>query len=320
VQRGAATPLLATLTDSAGQPLDQKTVIFVVNQTGSPFVTSAITDFRGRAALGPVPLPSGTYGVSVCFGGGTIAVGGQSVTLTDPLYQSSPQGGCSSPQAGGSITLTAADTTATIGSSVNPSVVGQEVTFTARASAAAAALGLPTGSVTFFDGTTAVGSAALNAAGQATFTTSSLSAGSHAITAVYAGDPNFKSSTSTVLTQRVVTVGETGVLKVCKALADETTAPEDTLFTFSVAGRGTISVAPGTCALLAAVPAGSATITETGSSAFSVSDIIFVAGSGTTDVPGGSAVATVVAGHTTEVLFVNRAVQTPTYTSTRTSR
>jgi predicted outer membrane repeat protein len=205
VQRGAATPILATLTDSAGQPLDQRTVIFVVNPTGSRFIASAITDYLGRAPLGAVPLPSGTYGVSVCFGGGTIAVGGQSVTLTDPLYESSPQGGCSAPQAGGSITLTAADTTTTVSSSANPSVIGQAVTFTATVSAGAAPLGVPTGSVTFFDGTTALGTGALNAAGQGTVTTSSLSAGSHAITAVYAGDPNFRPSTSTVLTQEVTT-------------------------------------------------------------------------------------------------------------------
>jgi hypothetical protein len=110
----------------------------------------------------------------------------------------------------------------------------------------------------------------------------------------------------------------TGVLKVCKALAEGTTAPAGTLFTFSVTGLGTVSVAPGTCTLLQAVPAGSATITETGPSTFVVSDIVFVAGSGTANVAGGSAVATVAAGQTTEVLFVNRAVPTPTNTPTNT--
>jgi hypothetical protein len=127
------------------------------------------------------------------------------VTLTDPLYRSAPAAGCSAPQAAGSPTLTGADTTTAVGSSANPSVAGDAVTFSATVSAAAAGLGVPTGAVTFYDGATALGTAALDGAGQATLTTASLSAGAHAITAAYPGDPNFAPSSSTTLTQKVKT-------------------------------------------------------------------------------------------------------------------
>jgi hypothetical protein len=43
----------------------------------------------------------------------------------------------------------------------------------------------------------------VNASGQATFTTSALSVGSHSITAAYGGDANFGATTSSVLSQAV---------------------------------------------------------------------------------------------------------------------
>jgi predicted Zn-dependent protease len=62
---------------------------------------------------------------------------------------------------------------------------------------------LPTGTVTFYDGSTNLGSSTLNSSGTATFSTAALSGGGspHAITAVYSGDSNFGGSTSSVLSQ-----------------------------------------------------------------------------------------------------------------------
>ena len=78
----------------------------------------------------------------------------------------------------------------------------QSVTFTATVTAASPGSGTPTGSVTFMDGSTALGSATLGS-GKASFKTTSLAVGSQAITAVYGGDGNFTTSTSTALTQTV---------------------------------------------------------------------------------------------------------------------
>jgi hypothetical protein len=56
--------------------------------------------------------------------------------------------------------------------------------------------GTPSGSVTFFDGSTALGTATLDANGQATLSTAFTDAGDHAITAVYSGDEGSASSSS----------------------------------------------------------------------------------------------------------------------------
>ena len=63
--------------------------------------------------------------------------------------------------------------------------------------------GTPTGSVTFEDGGSVLGTTALNASGVATFTTSDLAVGDNSITAVYAGNAAFSRSTSPVFDQTV---------------------------------------------------------------------------------------------------------------------
>ena len=93
-------------------------------------------------------------------------------------------------------------TTTSVVSSVNPSVFAQSVTFTATVAPVAPATATPTGSVEFFDGVTSLGSVALSS-GQAGVSTSTLSVGSHSITAVYSGDADFFGSTSPVLSQVV---------------------------------------------------------------------------------------------------------------------
>jgi hypothetical protein len=87
----------------------------------------------------------------------------------------------------------------------NPSTYGQPVTFTATVSAAASGLPTPTGLVTFEDGSTVLnpGGTPLNASGIATFTTSTLAVDTHSITAVYGGDGNFSSVTSSPVMQTV---------------------------------------------------------------------------------------------------------------------
>jgi len=71
--------------------------------------------------------------------------------------------------------------------------------------------GTPTGSVAFYDGTSLLGTETL-AAGVATFTSSSLLAGTDSITAVYSGDTNFMTETSSVLSQVIenFTIGASG--------------------------------------------------------------------------------------------------------------
>ncbi|NTU85927.1 MAG: DUF11 domain-containing protein, partial [Chloroflexales bacterium] len=90
---------------------------------------------------------------------------------------------------------------ATLTSSLNPAPEGQAVTFSTTVSGSQVT---PTGTVTFKDGTTTIGTATLNASGQAQLTTSALTNGTHPITAVYEGDNIYGSSTSPVVSQVII--------------------------------------------------------------------------------------------------------------------
>ena len=100
-----------------------------------------------------------------------------------------------------SVTLTVVPATPQIQvtASANPVFVSNAVTLTANLVAQPST---PTGSVTFYDGTTAIGTVTANG-GTATLTTSALPAGNLAITAVYSGDNNFKTVTSANLQENI---------------------------------------------------------------------------------------------------------------------
>jgi hypothetical protein len=93
-----------------------------------------------------------------------------------------------------------AATSTTVVSSLNPSIHGSAVTFTATVKSSTT--GTPTGSATFKNGATILATVALTS-GKAAFTTSTLTAGSHAISVIYNGSAGFNPSTSPTLTQSV---------------------------------------------------------------------------------------------------------------------
>jgi len=103
------------------------------------------------------------------------------------------------------VVLSPNETSTEVVSSQNPSTDGQLVTFTATVSKPSYLSDTPTGTITFKDGKTTLGTAPLTV-GQATYSTSSLSLGSHSITAVYSGSGKYSASTSAPLTQTVMEV------------------------------------------------------------------------------------------------------------------
>jgi hypothetical protein len=83
----------------------------------------------------------------------------------------------------------------------DPSVVpGQPVTLGVNVAYHGTA---PTGSVSFFDGSTLLGAVPVGGFGVAKLTLNSLKPGSHSINATYTGDANYPASTSTAITQTV---------------------------------------------------------------------------------------------------------------------
>ncbi|WP_156415578.1 Ig-like domain-containing protein [Terrabacter sp. Soil811] len=124
-----------------------------------------------------------------------------------------------------------AATTTTLTTSAQTVRSGQSVTYTATVAATAPGGGVPTGTVTFKDGSTVIscssGTQTLSASGVATCTTTFTTTGTRSVTAAYAGTTNHSASTSASLSQGVVngqaaglvfsnvTVGGTSVTPSC---------------------------------------------------------------------------------------------------------
>ena len=90
-------------------------------------------------------------------------------------------------------------TTTSVSSSRNPSTHTQSVTFTATVTSS---FGTPTGRVSFYDGTTLLATVTLSS-GQATYTKTSFTVGSHTITATYTPDDSTFVTSSGSVVQRV---------------------------------------------------------------------------------------------------------------------
>jgi len=88
-----------------------------------------------------------------------------------------------------------AQSTTALTATPNPATFGQSVTLTATVTGAGAS-GKPTGTVTFLNGTAALGMGTVDSSGVATYTAPSLGAGSYAVTAKYSGDGTYPTSTS----------------------------------------------------------------------------------------------------------------------------
>jgi hypothetical protein len=93
-------------------------------------------------------------------------------------------------------------TSTSLTSSLNPSIYGQKVTWTATVTSSGSIT--PTGKVRFTWSGYTIGSATLNSSGVATLTRSNLNADAYPLTAVYAGDADNLASTSAALNQVVL--------------------------------------------------------------------------------------------------------------------
>ena len=99
-------------------------------------------------------------------------------------------------------TVNKAGTGTMVVSNKTPTVFGEPVRFTASVTVSAPGAGIPTGTVTFKDGSSTIGTGTLSG-NSVTFSTSALTLGLHTITASYGGDTNFTGSTSSGIAQQV---------------------------------------------------------------------------------------------------------------------
>jgi hypothetical protein len=149
----------------------------------------------------------GTFQTALTYGSGGDA-GANLVTVADVNGDGKPDievaigcFGCNNGSVGVLINTSVSSATTALTSSSNPSSIGQAVTFAATVTSQGFKI-MPTGTVSFFDGTKTFGTVELNG-NVANITTSGLSIGTHSITAVYSGDSNFIGSSSNTLKQLV---------------------------------------------------------------------------------------------------------------------
>ncbi len=169
------TPLTLTANIAPSLPGAGTLTGTVTFENGSTPLGPAATITNGVATLTTSTLPVGANSISAIYAGNY-----QPHTVSNTQNVS---------QAGTTTTLSPL-------AAVN---VGQSVTITATVcpGAGCPATGVaPTGTVTFLDGTSAIGMGVVASNGTAAFTTSSLAAGTHSITASYPGDTNYTASVS----------------------------------------------------------------------------------------------------------------------------
>ncbi len=199
---GDFTPSSGTLT--GGQIVNQADTTTTVTSSANPSSFGQAVTFT--ATVTAVPPGAGAPSGTITFRDGGVVLGivpltGDVATLTTstlaagmhPIIAQYSGDGSYSPSSAalvGGQKVCRADTEITVASSINPSVYGQSLTFTAVVNAVPPGVGTPTGTVIFWDGATVLGSGTL-AGGVATFVTSALAVGMHSIFAVYPGDGNF---------------------------------------------------------------------------------------------------------------------------------
>ncbi|MGH9607619.1 MAG: Ig-like domain repeat protein [Terracidiphilus sp.] len=176
---GAPVTITAAVSAVQGSATATGTVIFT---NGTTVLGSATLGAGGIAAVTPILTP-GSYQIVASYGG----------DANDNLSASAPL----------PYTVVLATTQTVVTSSQNSALVQAPVVFTAKVTGNG---GIPTGPVTFYSDGNSIGAANLDATGTATFTDSALPAGTHSITASYAGDVNDSASTSAAISQVIGTL------------------------------------------------------------------------------------------------------------------
>ena len=222
-------PVTFTATVAATQPGNGTPTGTVTFSNGGTLLGTGNLDANGIATFSTETLTGGTHTITASYAGDAnfIATSGN---VTETVNQDT--------------------TTMVVSASANQSVYSQPVTFTATVAAAPSGAGTPTGTVTFSDDGTLLGTGSLDANGNATFSTDTLATGTHTITVSYTGDADF-TATSGSVTQ---TVNQDATTMAVSASANPSVYSQPVTFTANVA-----ATPPG-----AGTPAGTVTFSDDG--------------------------------------------------------
>jgi sugar lactone lactonase YvrE len=185
-----------TITSSANPSNLGQAITFTaatISSTGTAPPNGEVVTFKnGSTTLGTGSLLGG----SATFTTSSLAPGSDSIIAT---YAGDTTFAPSTSQATVEV-VNKYSTVTTVASSGSPSTVGQSVPFTATVSSSSTVV--PTGNVTFKNGTATLGTKLLSS-GSAVLSISTLTVGTHTITVLYSGDANNAASTSVAISQIV---------------------------------------------------------------------------------------------------------------------
>jgi hypothetical protein len=228
--------LTAHVTSTSGSPAG--TVTFFDGATALATVTLT----GGSAAFTTSALDAGTHAISAAYNGASTFAVSRSQTTSEVIVK-------------------LASTTA-LKASRNPSTFGESLVFTATVTSPS---GTPTGSVEFKDGALTLASVSLSG-GKASFTTASLAAGSHTVTADYEGTATFDASVSTAVAEVINKAASTAKLA---ATPNPSAYDESVHFTATVKSATTGTPAGTVTFLDGASTIDTATLNAAGSATFS---------------------------------------------------
>jgi uncharacterized repeat protein (TIGR03803 family) len=155
------------------------------------------------------------------------------------LYGTTSNGGASGVGTVFKLTPGKSSTSTSFISSLNPSIYGQKVTWTATVTSSGSIT--PTGTVRFTWSGYTIGSATLNSSSVGALTKSNLNADAFPLTAVYAGDANSLGSTSAVLTQ---VVQQTTSAAAITSLPNPSTQGQAVTFTAKISSPTVVPTGP----------------------------------------------------------------------------
>jgi hypothetical protein len=173
---GQSVTFTATVTSGLGTPAGSVSFFDGLTQIGSGTLNGA-----GQAAVTLSTLGVGSHSVTASYAGNSQYIASASSAVA--------------------LTVSKTTTTTTIASAPNPSLVGQNVTFTATVVSGTGAI--PVGTVTFKRGPTTLVTGTIDGTGHATFNTTALPSGPNSVNAIYGGSTSFVGSASTNVSQKV---------------------------------------------------------------------------------------------------------------------
>lgn len=160
---------------------------------GTAVPAGTVTLAEGSTILGTKTLDASG---NASFSLSTLALGPHTITAS---YSSTGNFNASSASVNEVVTVIA--TSLALSASPNPAALGQPVTIQASAAAGST---IPSGTVTFFDGSAVLGTGPINGAGQASLTTSALALGTHVLTASYPAGLTFGGSSSNAVQESIL--------------------------------------------------------------------------------------------------------------------